>query len=155
MNRHAGYIKNINGIEYNITSIPEGVTLYPEWSDEIDCNSHSLKCIQEEIIHTLETDTNTKLICTYANFFQITPTRGMPPIALKESYTVRAFYNCKHPGVFHIKHNTTQKKYTFTIDKNMLLVLYDPMHEYIVGCPYSSSEETNRSVFSFSFKNEF
>ena len=152
MNHHAGYIKNRNGIEYNIANIPENVVLYQDWSDEIEPSVNALQCLSEEIIHTLKEDySSINIVNSYSSFFEITPTKGMPPVQLKEPYTIRAFYNCKHKGLVHIKHVNTQKKYTFTVDKNMLLVLHDPKHEYIVGCPYSPMEEQNRTVFSFAF----
>lgn len=155
MNHHAGMIKNRNGIEYNINNIPDCVTLYPYWSDEIEPSKHALDCISDELLQTDTVLSNSKL--TYKHIFNITPTTGMPPITLREPYTYRAFYNCKHSGLFHFRHINTQKKYTFTVDKNMLLLVHDPENVYVVGCPYSTSDELNRTVFSFAFtfKNEF
>ncbi len=151
MNHHPGQLKSINGIEYNIHNIPEGVILYPNWLDNINSEHPSiLECISSEIVYTLNTDTQNKYICTYSNAFNISSTQGMPPIQLKDSYVYRAFYNWGQPGVFNIKDIHTQKKWSFIVDTKMLLILHDPTHRYVVGCPYS---DQNRTVFSFSFKN--
>jgi len=149
MNHHAGQVKNRNGIEYTIQSIPECLQLYQNWSEECPTDKHSIGCIADEVRHTIETDYTTRVKCTASSVFTITPTQGMPPIQINQPYVYRAFYNCKHSGLFHIKHNTTQKKYTFTVDRNMLVVLHDPTHEYSVGCPYSNED---RTVFSFCFQ---
>jgi hypothetical protein len=140
--RHIGNKVTLSGIEYTSTSIPDNVTLYPNYIEKSDCyeilNQMSnvktiVECIKKEIQHSLNL-TNNKVVKT--ELVEVTSKKGFP---LSTNYTpIICILNIGRPGPITFKNNKTNKKYIFTLDNGMLLVMKDVNKEYSLNIPYMS-----------------
>jgi hypothetical protein len=159
---HVGIIKNLNGIDYNYHSIPDIVTVFPEFllpdesnkciellsSNQTSKINNLLKCLSNEVMDVVLTSKNIKLNLTKLNLkiYEITNSKAIYP---GRDTTVYCLLNLGSPGQIQFKKEKTGERFNIQIDTGMLLFCNDIKSEYVRSVPVGEDEK--RYVISFNF----
>lgn len=163
MNTHVGLIKSLNNIDYNYHSIPDIVTIYPNFllSDEdsklveiLNSNNKQtiqsiLNCLKIEIQDIILQSKNQTVNLKFPKLFHVNKIKGIVPAKEKNNY---AILNLGQKGYIQFKHDSGEK-YSFMIDKNMLLWCNDIDSNYVRYVPIQTSEDTEDRIVLI-FENE-
>lgn len=158
MLNHTGLVKLINHIEYHYDKIPKDVTLYPSFLLLDECDSllstisennnniiqKVLKCISNELEIIIQTDYHKKININHHTYNFITDKQGIPFASLHKinNNPFCILINISEPIIIQFRSTTDNKKYTLTLAKGMMCILYDIDYKYIRNIPYSIDDES-------------
>ena len=160
---HVGAIKNLNGIDYNYHSIPDIITIFPEFllpdeinkcvellSDKLQTEkiNNLLKCLSNEVQDVVISSKNIKLNMSklYIKIYEITNSKAIYP---GRDSSVYCLLNLGSPGQIQFKKEKTGERFNIQVDTGMLLFCNDVKSEYVRSVPIG--EDERRFVISFNF----
>lgn len=162
---HVGIIKNLNGIDYNYHSIPDIVTVFPEFllpdesnkcvellsmseKKQISIVNNVLECLSTEVIDVVMMSQNIKLNKAKLNLkiYEITNSKAIYP---GRDSTVYCLLNLGSVGQISFKKEKTGERFNIQVDTGMLLFCNDVNSEYVRSVPVG--EDDKRYVISFNF----